>query len=240
MTGFIHFEFPIGAKWLEVLKQIAPNVTRVAVIYDPANPASFGYLPMMEAAARASSVQIYPTAVRNAPEIERAIDSVAREPNGALIPIPGPVMGTEAELIITLANRHRLPNIYAFRGVGSILWCHSLHVQPGPDMLGNDAGGDAVQALQLGGHASLPDPIVLGAVGHVAIRRSQAARNAALGSSWFTANPWYGRGGRLWWIRMVHIHGVSAGCPVSASGRRSAGQRPPESPPSRVLRCERS
>ena len=114
ITGFAHFEFPIGAKWLELLKQIAPNVTRVAVLYDPANPASTGYLPMMETAAQALAVKIYPTAVRDAAEIERTIDAFAREPNGGLIPIPGPVMA-QRELIISLANRHRLPNVYAFR-----------------------------------------------------------------------------------------------------------------------------
>jgi putative ABC transport system substrate-binding protein len=115
ITGFAHFEFPIGAKWLELLKQIAPNVTRVAVIYDPTNPASTGYLPLMEAAARALGVHIYPTAVRDAAEIERTIDAFAREPNGGLIMIPGPIMGVQRELIIAFANRHRLPNVYAFR-----------------------------------------------------------------------------------------------------------------------------
>jgi putative tryptophan/tyrosine transport system substrate-binding protein len=115
ITGFAHFEFPIGAKWLELLKQIAPNVTRVAVIYDPTNPASTGYLPLMEAAARALGVHIYPTAVRDAAAIERTIDAFAREPNGGLIMIPGPIMGVQRELIIAFANRHRLPNVYAFR-----------------------------------------------------------------------------------------------------------------------------
>jgi putative tryptophan/tyrosine transport system substrate-binding protein len=115
ITGFAHFEFPIGAKWLELLKEIAPNVTRVAVIYDPANEASTGYLPMMETAARALAVQIYPTAVRNTGEIELTIDAFAREPNGGLIPIPGPLMGPQRKLIIALANKHRLPNVYAFR-----------------------------------------------------------------------------------------------------------------------------
>jgi putative ABC transport system substrate-binding protein len=115
ITGFGHFEFPIGAKWLELLKQIAPNVTRVAVVYDPANPASTGYLPMMEAAARALAVRIHPTAVRNGAEIEQAVEGLAREPNGGLIAIPGPIMGTQRKLIISLANQHRLPSVYAFR-----------------------------------------------------------------------------------------------------------------------------
>jgi len=115
MTGFAHLEFPIGAKWLELLKQMVPNVTRVAVLYDRANPASTGYLPAMEVAARALGVQIYPAAVHDAVEIERAIEGFAREANGALVPIPGPFMGIQRELIISLANRHRLPTVYAFR-----------------------------------------------------------------------------------------------------------------------------
>jgi putative ABC transport system substrate-binding protein len=115
ITGFSHFEFPFGSKWLELLKQIAPNVTRVAVIYDPANPASTGYLPIMEAAARALAVDIYPSAVRDGAEIERTIVAFAREPNGGLILIPGPIMGTQRELIISLANGQRLPNVHAFR-----------------------------------------------------------------------------------------------------------------------------
>ena len=105
----------MGAKWVELLKQIAPNVTRVAVIYDPANPASTGYLPMMEAAARAFAVKIYPAAVRGAVEIERTIHNFSREPNGGVIPIPGPIMGAQRELIVSLTNRERLPSVYAFR-----------------------------------------------------------------------------------------------------------------------------
>jgi putative tryptophan/tyrosine transport system substrate-binding protein len=115
ITGFANFEFAIGAKWLELLKQIAPSVVRVAVIYDMANPESFGFLPMIEAAARSFGVQIFPTAVRDSAGIERTIDTLAREPNGGLIPLPGPLIAVQREMIIALANRHRLPNVYAFR-----------------------------------------------------------------------------------------------------------------------------
>jgi putative tryptophan/tyrosine transport system substrate-binding protein len=115
MTGFAHFEFPMGAKWVELLKQIAPNVTRAAVIYDPTNPASTGYLPLMEAAARALAVRIDPRAVHDTTEIESTINAFAGEPNGGLILIPGPIMGAQRELLISLARQHRLPSIYAFR-----------------------------------------------------------------------------------------------------------------------------
>jgi putative ABC transport system substrate-binding protein len=115
ITGFGSFEFAIGAKWLELLKQIAPSTSRVAVIYDPANPASTGLLPMIEAGARSFAVEVSTFALRNASAIEGAIDTFAREPNGGLIPLPSPLMATQRELIISLAIRHRLPNVYAFR-----------------------------------------------------------------------------------------------------------------------------
>ena len=114
-TGFSHFEFPFGSKWLELLKQLAPNVNRVAVLYDPANPASTGYLPIMEAAARSLAVDLYPSATRDGPDVERTLDAFAREPNGGLILIPGPLWSRQKELIFLLLNRHRLPSVYGFR-----------------------------------------------------------------------------------------------------------------------------
>jgi putative ABC transport system substrate-binding protein len=115
ITGFSHFEFGIGSKWLEVLKEIAPNVTRVAVMYDPANPASTGYLPLMEAAARILALGIVPSPARNDTEIERVMNALASEPNGGVVLIPGPLMGARHRLIISLANVHRLPSIFSFR-----------------------------------------------------------------------------------------------------------------------------
>ena len=115
ITGFSHFEFPFGSKWLELLKQLAPNVNRVAVLYDPVNPASTGYLPIMEAAARSLAVDLYPSAVRNGTDIERTLEAFAHEPNGGLILIPGPLWSRQKELLISLSNRYRLPAIYAFR-----------------------------------------------------------------------------------------------------------------------------
>ena len=115
MTGFATFEFSLGAKWLELLKQIAPSVERVSVIYDPANPTSTGYLPMIDAGTRSYGGQIFPAPVRNAAEIERAMTDIAREPNGGLIILPGPLTAEQRGQIISLATRHRLPNIYAYR-----------------------------------------------------------------------------------------------------------------------------
>jgi putative tryptophan/tyrosine transport system substrate-binding protein len=74
VTGFANFEYAIGAKWLELLKQIAPQVTRVAVIYDAANPEAKEFLPVIEAAAQSFRVQLFISAVREAAEIERVIE----------------------------------------------------------------------------------------------------------------------------------------------------------------------
>jgi putative tryptophan/tyrosine transport system substrate-binding protein len=115
ITGFAQFEYAIGAKWLELLKQIAPQVIRVAIIYDPANPETKEYLPVIEAASRSFGVQASISAVRNIAEIERVIEEFAREPNGGLIPLPSPLMAVHRDLIISLARRHRLPNVFALR-----------------------------------------------------------------------------------------------------------------------------
>jgi putative tryptophan/tyrosine transport system substrate-binding protein len=115
ITGFALFEFMIGAKWLDLLKKIAPSVVRVAVLYDVANPEAFGFLPMIEAAGRSLGVQMFPTAVRDVTEIERSIETFGGELNGGLVPIPGPLMVEHREAIISLATRHRLPNVYAYR-----------------------------------------------------------------------------------------------------------------------------
>jgi putative tryptophan/tyrosine transport system substrate-binding protein len=115
ITGFASFEYAIAAKWLELLKQIAPQVTRVAVIYDLTNPETKEYLPVIEAAARSFGVQVSISVVRNAAEIERAIEEFTREPTGGLIPLPTPLMAVHRDLIISLAARHRLPNVYAWR-----------------------------------------------------------------------------------------------------------------------------
>jgi putative ABC transport system substrate-binding protein len=114
ITGFSHFELGIGGKWLEFLKEIAANVTRVAVLYDPTNAASTGYLPSIETAARAFALDIIPSPVRDNMEIERAVEALARQPGGGLILIPGPLIGASHRLIISLANRHRLPSIFSF------------------------------------------------------------------------------------------------------------------------------
>lgn len=115
ITGLTQHEFSIGVKWLELLKQIAPKVTRVAVLYDPSNPATAGYLRAIGAAAATFGVDVTPSAVRNAGDITRAIDAFATKPNGGLVLLPGPVGAVHRKVIIDLAARHRLPAVYAFR-----------------------------------------------------------------------------------------------------------------------------
>jgi putative tryptophan/tyrosine transport system substrate-binding protein len=115
ITGFALYEFAIAAQWVELLKQIAPNITRVAVMYYPATPGVTGYLPMIEAAARIHAVEISSYPVRDDAEVEQAIETFAREPNGGLIPLPSTLIATHREFIISLATRQRLPNVFAYR-----------------------------------------------------------------------------------------------------------------------------
>jgi putative ABC transport system substrate-binding protein len=115
VTGFTLYEFAIGAKWLELLKQIAPSITRVAVIFDPEASSADGYLTAIEAGAPSFGVQVFRSAVRNAVDIERAMSEFAAGSNGGLIVQPGSVIAIHRELIVALAARHRLPAVHAYR-----------------------------------------------------------------------------------------------------------------------------
>src|SRR5262249_16802289 len=99
----------------ELLKQIAPRVTRVAVIYEPANIASAGQLREIETGAPSFGVRLSATPVRDAADIERAIEAFAAGSNGGLAGLPNPVTTVHRELIIALAAKHRLPAVYAYR-----------------------------------------------------------------------------------------------------------------------------
>ena len=115
ITGFSTFEYPIGGKWLELLKDTAPGRTQVAVLLDPDNPSQVSYLQGVETAAPIFGVQLTRAAVRNAAEIERAINDFAQQPNGALVVAPTAVTLLHRDLIIALAARHRLPAVYPYR-----------------------------------------------------------------------------------------------------------------------------
>jgi putative ABC transport system substrate-binding protein len=115
-TGFSAFEYSISGKWLELLKEIAPNVTRAAVLRDPALAAGIGQFAAIQALAPPSfGVEMSPIDVRDPGEIERAITAFASERNGGLIVTASPQAVKHRGLIISLATRYRLPNVYAFR-----------------------------------------------------------------------------------------------------------------------------
>jgi len=113
-TGFMMFEYNLCGKWLELLKQIAPHVTRVAVLRDPATSTGVGQFAVIQSAAPSLGVEVIPINVRDAPEIERAVTAFARTGNDGLIVTAGPLRG-HGNLITALAARHKLPAIYANR-----------------------------------------------------------------------------------------------------------------------------
>jgi putative ABC transport system substrate-binding protein len=113
-TGFTPFEFAIGGKWLELLKQIAPRVTRALIIRDPV-VAGMGQFGALQAIASSFGMELSPADARDADEIERAITAYADGANGGLVvPLSAPAQ-SHRDLIITLAARHRFPAIYAYR-----------------------------------------------------------------------------------------------------------------------------
>ena len=114
-TGFINFEYSISPKWLELLKQIAPSVTRVAVLRDPALAQGIGQFSAIQSVAPLLGVDVRPVNVRDAGEIERAIAAFARSSDGGLI-VTGSVLAVvHREHIVTLAARHKLPAVYFIR-----------------------------------------------------------------------------------------------------------------------------
>jgi putative tryptophan/tyrosine transport system substrate-binding protein len=114
-TGFTLWEYGIGGKWLELLKEIAPGTTRAAVIRDPAIAAGVGLWGAIQTAAPSLGVELRPLGVRDAGEIERAIAAFARSPNGGLIVTGSTLATVHRDLIVTLAARHRLPAVYPAR-----------------------------------------------------------------------------------------------------------------------------
>jgi ABC-type uncharacterized transport system substrate-binding protein len=115
ITGFTPFEYGFSAKWLELLKQIDPRVTRAAVMRDHGNPAGIGLMAAMQSVAPSLGVELSPIGVHDASEIERAIASFARGPNGGLIATLNGFTIRHRVLIITLAARHGLPAVHPTR-----------------------------------------------------------------------------------------------------------------------------
>lgn len=115
ITGFTNFEFSIGERWLQLMKDCAPAVNRIAVVFDPANPSWAAYLRTIETAAPSFKVQLTPVGVHDAAEIESNLQAFASEPHGGLIILPSPVTQTHRGQIIAIAEQRRLPAIYPYR-----------------------------------------------------------------------------------------------------------------------------
>jgi putative ABC transport system substrate-binding protein len=111
-TGFMQFEYSLSGKWLELLKQIAPGVTRAAVLWDPTIPPGIGQFAIIQAVAPSVGIDVSPVNVRDASEIERGIGAFARVPNGGLIVTGSALAVFHRDLIVTLATRHKLPAVY--------------------------------------------------------------------------------------------------------------------------------
>src|SRR6516225_10047253 len=111
-TGFMQFEYGLSGKWLELLKEIAPSLTRVIVLWDPAITAKIGQFTIIQAVATSAGVDVRPVKLRDADEIERAITDFARTPNGGLIVTTSALSTVNRDLIIALAARHKLPAVY--------------------------------------------------------------------------------------------------------------------------------
>jgi putative ABC transport system substrate-binding protein len=115
ITGFTLGEFSMGGKLLQVLKEVAPQVTRVAIVLNLDQPPHVAMWRAIETVAPSFGVRLSATDVQDSAEIERAIEAFAREPNGGLIVLPGPITIAHREQVIALAARHRVPAAYAFR-----------------------------------------------------------------------------------------------------------------------------
>jgi putative ABC transport system substrate-binding protein len=111
-TGFVQFEYGLGAKWLELLKEIAPGVTRVAVLRDVDLAVGTGQFGAIQSVAPSFGVEMSPVGLRNPSEIERGLAAFARFPNGGLIATGSALTNVHRKLIITLAVQHKLPAIY--------------------------------------------------------------------------------------------------------------------------------
>jgi putative ABC transport system substrate-binding protein len=115
ITGFTPFEFGTSAKWLELLKEIAPTVTRAAVLRDATNPGAIGQMAAIQSIAPSLGIELHPIGGRDAGEVERAVAGLTRYANLGLVVTATPLTVAHGDLIVALAARHRLPTVYPFR-----------------------------------------------------------------------------------------------------------------------------
>jgi putative ABC transport system substrate-binding protein len=111
-TGFVQFEYSLSGKWLELLKQIAPDVKNAAILWDPTIVAGIGQFAVIQSVAPSLGLEVYAINVRDAAGIERAIEAFARIPNGGMIVTASALAIIHRDLIVKLAARHRLPTVY--------------------------------------------------------------------------------------------------------------------------------
>jgi ABC-type uncharacterized transport system substrate-binding protein len=111
-TGFMQFEYSLCGKWLELLKEVAPAVTRAAVLWDPSIPAGIGQFAVIQSVAASVGVEVRAINVRDADEIERAVSAFARLPNGGLIVTGSALSAAHTGLIVALSAKYKLPTIY--------------------------------------------------------------------------------------------------------------------------------
>ncbi|HEY1474673.1 MAG TPA: ABC transporter substrate-binding protein [Pseudolabrys sp.] len=132
-TGFTNFEYGMGAKWLELLKQIAPGVTRVAVLRDPVTPQGIGQFAAVQSMAPSLGLEVSPVNSRDTGEIERDVAAFARGSNGGLIVTGSGFAIIHRDLIVTLAARYKLPAVYplrAFVTAGGLLTYSADPIEP--------------------------------------------------------------------------------------------------------------
>jgi len=115
VTGFTGFEPSLAGKWLELLKEIAPRVARVVLIFNPKTGPYFAFLPPAETAAASLGMKVVAAPIHNASEIEHTLDGLAREPNSGLIMLPDNFTTIHRGLIISLSARYGIPAAYPFR-----------------------------------------------------------------------------------------------------------------------------
>jgi putative ABC transport system substrate-binding protein len=115
LTGFMNVDAPMAGKWLELIKEIAPNVRRIALVYNPRTSPYQSYLKSFDETAQKSGVQAIPTPVLDAAELERSITALGQRPDCGLFVVPDVFVQVQRELIIRLAEQYRLPAIYPYR-----------------------------------------------------------------------------------------------------------------------------
>ena len=131
-TGFLQFEYDLSGKWLELLKEVAPQVKRVGVMRTSATSGRSGQWAVIQAFSRAAGVELSPIDLRTAADIERGVTAFARSPNGGLIVVVSAQVMIHRELIISLAARHRWPAVYPYR---SFVTAGGL-ISYGPELVG--------------------------------------------------------------------------------------------------------